>query len=273
MSVIAISRGSLTVAEKLSKALGERLGSRVISREEVIDAAERYGIDKTGISRENIAGEFPPGFWERYSDARHHYLTCFKAALLDFAVKEPIIYHGNLAHVLLNDVPFVLRVRVNAPKENRVKMLMEERGYTKERAAAEVREMDRRRRRWVQFLYDAEFTDPISFDMVLNMSRMTVDDAVDLIANQIKKAPFQRTEESVKKLFDQHLATVAEVNLLHNHETYGLGLRIEADSASGRIVVYKNVALEDSESLDDEIRRVLEGLESVKQVEIKVEND
>jgi len=273
MSVIAISRGSLTVAEKLSEALGKRIGSRVISREDVIDAAERYGIDQTGISRENITGEFPPGFWERYSNARHHYLMCFKAALLDFAVKEPIIYHGNLAHVLLNDVPFVLRVRVNAPKENRVKMLMGERGYTRERAAAEVREMDKRRRRWVEFLYDSEFTDPIFFDLVLNMRMITINDAVDLISNEIKKEPFQRTEESVKQLFDQRLATVAEVQLLHNHATYGLGLQVEANSSTGLVTVYKNPSLENEESIDDEIKAAIGDLDSVEGIDIRVLKD
>ncbi len=273
MSVIAISRGSLTAATHLAEELGKRLGSRVISREEVIDAAERYGIDQTGISRENIIGEFPPGFWERYADARHHYLVCFRAALLDFAVREPIIYHGNLAHVLLNDVPFTFRVRVNAPEENRVRMLMEERGYTRERAAAEVREMDRRRRRWVAFLYDADFGNTVPFDLVLNMRLITIADAVDLVSAEIQKPAFQRTEETVKTLFDLRLGAIAEAQLLHCHATYGLGLEVSGDSITGRVTVCRGPSGSDDDTVDAEIREALEGLDAVKEVDVQVKSN
>ncbi len=270
MSVIAISRGSLTLADRLAESLGKRLGSRVIDREGVIAAAERYGIDKTGISKENIAGESAPGFWEDYADARHHYLTCFKAALLDFAVQGRLIYHGNLAHVLLNEVPCVLRVRVIAPTENRVAMLMQERGYTQERAAAEVKEMDTRRRRWIHFLYESDSADPVFFDVVLNLHRMTIEDAVELLAAEVKKVPFQRTEESVTKLVDLRLATVAETYLLHTPETYGLRLGVKADASAGAVTVIKDMTLREHASLDDTIRSVLAGVEGVRTVKIEV---
>ena len=273
MSVIAISRGSLTAAKQLADELGKRLGSRVISREDVIRAAEQYGIDQTGIRMENILGEFPPGFWEAYADARHHYQVCFKAAMLDFAVKEPIIYHGNLAHVLLNEVPFTFRVRVNAPEENRVRMLMQERGYTAERAAAEVREMDRRRRRWVAFLYDADFGNTVPFDLVLNMRLITIPDAVELISAEIKKAPFQRTEEGVKTLFDLRLAAVAEARLLRDHATYGLGLEVRADSVAGKVTVLKGAALADDDAVDREVRTTLAGLDGLKEIVIEAKGN
>jgi len=270
MSVIAISRGSLTAAGRLAESLGTKLGSRVMDREGVIAAAERYGIDKTGISKENIAAESPPGFWEEYADARHHYLTCFKAALLDFAVQGPLIYHGNLAHVLLNDIPCVLRVRVIAPKEDRVTMLMQERGYTRERAAAEVKEMDTRRRRWIHFLYESDSADPVFFDVVLNLQRMTLEDAVELISAEVEKAPFLRTEQSLEKLVDLRLATVAETHLLQAPETYGLRLGVKADASAGTLTVIKDITLSGHASLDETIRGVLAGVEGVRTVKIEV---
>jgi cytidylate kinase len=270
MSVIAISRGSLTAAERLAESLGKKLGSRVIDREGVLAAAERYGIDKTGISKENIAAESPPGFWEEYADARHHYLTCFKAALLDFAVQGPLVYHGNLAHVLLNDVPCVLRVRVIAPTEDRIAMLMEERGYTWERAAAEVKEMDTRRRRWIHFLYETDSEDPIFFDLVLNLHKMTIEDAVEQISAEIEKMPFKRTEESVKRLLDLRLAAVAETHLLQTPDTYGLRLGVKANASAGEVTVIKDVALRGPASLDDTIRAVLAGVEGVQLVKVEV---
>jgi len=89
MSVIAISRGSLSAASKLAEGLSRVLGSKVITREEVIAAAERYGIDETGLREKDILEQHAPGFWEKYSDARRHYLACFRAALLDFVIAGP----------------------------------------------------------------------------------------------------------------------------------------------------------------------------------------
>ena len=269
MSVIAISRGSLIATQKLAAGLSAKLGSRVITREDVVAAAEGYGTDKTGISKESIVGEHPPGFWDRYTDARRHYLTCFKAALLEYAAKESIIYHGNLAHILLNEVPFVLRVRVNAPEENRVRMLMEERGLSRERAMEEIKENDRRRRRWTHFLYEAETVDPIFFDLVLNMHRMTIEDAVELVTSEVKKEQFQRTERLSKDLRDLHLATVAEVNLMHYTSTYGLGFEVTADSATGEVTVHKSPVMEERTTLDDDIKAALANVEAIVKVNIE----
>ena len=273
MSVIAISRGSLLATQKLAAGLSAKLGSRVITREDVVAAAESYGIDKTGISMDNIAAEHPPGYWQRYADARRHYLTCFKATLLEYAAKESIIYHGNLAHVLLKEVPFVLRVRVNAPEENRVKMLMEERSFTRERALEEIKEKDRRRRRWTYFLYEAETVDPIFFDLVLNMHRITVEDAVELVASEVEKEPFRRTESRAKDLRDLHLAAVAETYLMHSSSTYGLDFAVTADSATGKVTVRKSPALEKSKTLDDDIQAALTNVKGISGVTIQTLTD
>ena len=61
MSVIAISRGSLDAATKLAEGLKEKLKSRVITREEVLKAAERYGIAKSGFEMKHILKQHPPG--------------------------------------------------------------------------------------------------------------------------------------------------------------------------------------------------------------------
>jgi len=90
MSVIAVSRGSLFATKKLAEGLKAQLGYKIISREEVIDAAKRYGIEKTGLGERDIMESHPPGYWHDRSDERMHYLTCFKTALLDFAVEGSI---------------------------------------------------------------------------------------------------------------------------------------------------------------------------------------
>ncbi|RKX27514.1 MAG: hypothetical protein DRP45_00825 [Candidatus Zixiibacteriota bacterium] len=269
MFAIAISRGSLSAASKLAEGLKEKLGGTIVTREEVVRAARSYGLGKTGLREEHILKQHVPGFWERYSDARRHYLACFRAALLDFVLKEPIIYHGNLAHILLNDVPFVLRVRVNAPVENRAKILVDKQGLSETDAIETVKEMDQQRMRWTQFLYDVDTRDPVLFDIVLNLQRMTIDDAVDLTVSEVKKDPFQPTEKSLKIVRDLHLASVAEIALMHSTDTYGLDLKVRADERTGEVVIVRGPVLEEGAVSDDIIRTALRSVKKVREVRIE----
>jgi len=269
MFTIAISRGSLSAASKLAEGLRARLGGTIVTREGVVSAAASYGLEETGLREEHIRKQHVPGFWERYADARRHYLACFRATLLDFVLKGPIIYHGNLAQVLLDDVPFVLRIRVNAPLENRVKILVDEQGLSEADAVEKINETDEQRKRWVQFLYDVDNRDPVLFDIVLNLHRLVIDDAIELVASEVGKEQFQSSEKSLKIVRDLHLASIAEIALMHSTDTYGLDLRVRADESTGEVVIVRAPALEDSAGLDDAIRAALRSVKEVKEVRIE----
>ena len=270
MSVIAISRGSLFATKKLAEGLKKALGYKIISREEVIVAAKRYGIEETGLGEKDIMESHPPGYWHDRSDERMHYLTCFKTALLDFAVEGSIIYHGNLAHILLNEVPFVLRVRVNAPLENRIKQLMEQDGLSRETAIKTIKDRDHQRRHWTQFLYDAEIIDPIFFDLVLNLAKISIDDAIGMVVSEVKKEPFQPTDESLKALKDLHLASIAKCRLMGSPKTRALNLNVEADSSTGKVMVSGALPPDANQTREADIKSILSNVDSVKDVEVKV---
>jgi len=270
MSVIALSRGSLFAAKRLAEGLKDRLGYKIISREEVIDNAKRYGIEETGLGETDIMESHPPGYWHERSNERMHYLTCFKTALLDFAVEGSIIYHGNLAHILLNEVPFVLRVRVNAPLGDRVKLLMEEEGLSKEATIEKIKDMDRRRRLWTLFLYDAEVIDPIFFDLVLNLERIDIKDAVELVSTEVAKKSFQPTAESLKILKDLHLTSIVKTHLMRSSITKGLDLNVHADSSTGKVIVSGSLPPDANQTREADIHSLLSGIEAIKTVAVKV---
>ena len=49
MNIITISRGSLSATEMLARKVSEKLNCSVVTREDVIKAAEKYGIKETGL--------------------------------------------------------------------------------------------------------------------------------------------------------------------------------------------------------------------------------
>jgi len=103
---------------------------------------------------------------------------------------------------------------------------MEKDGISKEAAIEKIKDMDHRRRLWTQFLYDAEVIDPIFFDLVLNLERISIDDAIAMVVTEVKKEPFQPTEESLKALKDLHLDSICQPDQRIRYSVCPFGCRI-----------------------------------------------
>ena len=75
-----------------------------------------------------------------------------------------------------------------------------------EEALFVLKKDDEERRKWGIKVYGVDTQDSKLYDMVLNISTMTVDDAVDILCTAIGKKAFQTTPESQKRLEDLALA-------------------------------------------------------------------
>ncbi len=181
-----------------------------------------------------------------------------------------MIYHGNLAHILLGEVPFVLGVRVNAPMENRAATMMAELGISRYEAIHRIEAIDRDRKRWTQFLYDIDVMSAAQFDIVLNLSKITVEDAIQMVVAALEDERFRPTDKSLKVVRDLRLATIAQIRLMNNPDTYGLDLRVTADSSTGKVTVAGSLDAGDAKLIEKEIRSALSDLDAAGQIETKV---
>jgi cytidylate kinase len=267
MSIITISRGSLAATEMIAKKVSEKLNCTVVTREDVIEAAEEYGIKETGLGDMSFIDK-APSFWHKISDLRKQYLICFQTALFDFALKGNLVYHGHLAQLLLHKIPFVLRVLLTAPPEFRIKTLMKEKGMTKEQASDHIKLIDERRKKWSQFLYGVDWKDPAHYDIVYNIEKMSVDLIADLITNVVSREEYQLNEESIQTLKNLHLASKAQAYLLKSPRTRGSEVKIEADVTTGTLVVTGTVPKMGSGIWESDIKHVLSEVEGVKTVKI-----
>ena len=157
MAIITISRGSASGGLLLAQGLSEKLGYGLVSREDVIQAATKYGVSVEKLQETILK---PLGFWERFQHERRRYLTFVQEALCDQARKDRIIYHGNAGHLLLRGVSHVICVRLIAPMDFRIRMLMERENMIREDAIRYIERMDRQRKEWTRFLYGVDWLDP-----------------------------------------------------------------------------------------------------------------
>ena len=260
MAIITISRGSFAGGKAIAESLGERLGFPVLGREELLQTAAReYGIKESDLT---TALNESPAFWRQVPGKRLAFVKCVTAALLDQAKDGNLIYHGNVGHLLLGGIDHVLRVRVIADLEFRVAAAVEKGGFSRKEAEAYILSVDQDRKRWVQLLYGTDWESPSQYSVILNLSQVGVDGAVDTIAGMTRLAGFQPTPESGKYYDDLLLACRVWAALAREPKTRSSGIDVTADDGAIRIV--GSVRTGEAGSLLPEIAEKVEGVTSVQ---------
>ena len=150
---------------------------------------------------EKFLANYQPSF------GREKYIKYIKAAILNELAKDNMIYHGFAGHFFVSGISHVLKVRINADMAERITYIMKRENVSKEDAAKLVKKVDERRTKWSMELYGIDTWDSRLYDLVINIGKVTLDHAVDLVCQTVKLKTFQPTTESQKKL--QQLASEA----------------------------------------------------------------
>jgi cytidylate kinase len=269
VAIITLTRGSLSATYRLADALCKKDPDlTAVSREEIIKYAAKYGIEETGMSDTGYMEVQPPQFWDRQASQRRQYLIFFKASLMDFVARDKVIYHGHLAQFQLADIPRILRIRVDASLEFRIKALMSESSYTKVEARKHIFEIDSRRKNWAKFLYNVDFNDTLNYDMVLNMDKMSVGTMADIILRATGSKEYTVDEETKKIIRDVHLKSIVMAYLARSPRTRGMELMIQCDADAGKIKARGLGPIVGAEKWENDIREVIMSVEGVKEVDV-----
>jgi cytidylate kinase len=197
---------------KIAQLVADRLGYECLAREVLLEASEQYGIPETKLLR---AIHDAPSVLERviYGN-KDKYVAYVQAALLRHLRKDDVVYHGLAGQFFVHGVSHVLKVRIIADTEDRIRIVMERDGVAKEKAAAILEHDDSERRRWSQSLYGIDSEDPRLYDMVLRVHRLTIEDAADMICHAVGLEHFRVTPESQQAMDDLVLAAEVKAVLV-----------------------------------------------------------
>lgn len=228
MAIITISRGTFSGGNDLAECLSERLGYPRLGREEAIAEAEKeYGIS---LDKLTTAVKDPPSIWQQTVGPRLAYLKCITAAIMMHAPEGNLVYHGYAGHLLLSEVPQVLRIRVIACLEFRIKLAMKRMNLNYNDAVEYIEKVDKERSRWTYFLYGLEWQDPVLYDWVLNLEYISIENACELIACRIKLDDFKPTPKSQKAFADSLLSSRVWASLAKDERTRVASVQVSADS-------------------------------------------
>lgn len=210
----------------LAERVAEQLGFDIVSREEVVHEAARFGVPEEELQKALLEA---PGLWDRFQHQRRRYLAFVQAALCERVRDGRVVYHGNAGHLLLQGVSHVACVRLIAPVEFRVRMLRERSGRTEVEALDYIQRVDRQREKWTRFLYGVDWLDPHLYDLCINLRTLDVDDAVGLVVGLAEATRFQPTEESRRAMADLVLSSRVGAALAADERTAAAEVEVRAD--------------------------------------------
>jgi cytidylate kinase len=197
MSIITISRGSYSLGLEVADKVARHLGYDCISREVLLEISNEFNIPEIKL---NHAIRDAPRFLERYTFGRERYIHYIRAAILKRLSKDNIVYHGLAGHFFVREVPHVLKVRIIADMKYRIEYIMKLDGVSMEKAEKKVLKLDEERRKWSRKLYGIDTWDPRLYNLVINIDKISVDHAVELICHAVRLEPFRTTVESQKQM-------------------------------------------------------------------------
>lgn len=211
MSLITISRGSYSKGREIAEMVAQKLDYECISRDILIEASKDFNIPELKLVR---AIHDAPSFFDKFSLKKEKYINYIQTAILRHFERDNVVYHGLAGHFFVAGVSHVLKVRIIADMQERVKLEAEREGISRERALEILKKDDEERRKWSLDLYGTDTNDLNLYDLVIHIHRITVDHAVDIICDTVKLEEFQTTPSSQR--FLDELVSMSKVAPLRN---------------------------------------------------------
>jgi cytidylate kinase len=259
MAIVTVSHEMGSGGTEIGAALAERLGYRYVDQDMITQAAHQYGVGEEKLTQ---LDETKPSLFERFDVETRQYITVLQSALLDVAELDNVVLMGRGGQVLLRGITHVLRIRVMAPFDMRVKRVMKKMaGRMGEsvdvRTAAEmVRRNDHEKFGRMRYLYDVDWADPALYDAVINTDKLSIEAGVDLIIGLLHRPELAATEASRQAVRDRALASRVRTALAAHPETRKYRINVEA--SQGVIQLEGTAALDKASEVARSVANVVD---------------
>ncbi len=259
MAIITISRGSYSKGKEVAEKVAQRLNYGCLSRDVILEASGLYHIPEIKLVK---AIHDAPSILDRIRGGKRAYIAYYKSALTGLVRKDNVVYHGLAGHLLLKGVPHVLKVRIIADLEDRVRNEMKQDGVSEQAARSLILKDDQERRKWTMSLYGADPWDSSLYDLVIHIKQFTVSNAVDFVCRAAEMEQFKATRESQQKMDDLALACRVKAALVE------LNADVEVTCEYGNVLVFAGTDDRLARRLREKIRALGRDIGGINNIEV-----
>jgi cytidylate kinase len=261
MGVITISRGSYSKGKAVAEKLAQHLVYECISRDLLLETSAHFNINELKLVR---AIHDAPSFFERFEHGKEKYIIFIREAFLKHIRKDNVVYHGLAGHFFCRGIPNILKVRINANLEDRIKEEMRREHISEKEALYILKKDDEERRKWGMHLYGIDNRDPALYDIVLHIGNLKVDDAAEILADIARRPCFQTTRKSQMIIDDYHLSAKSQEALFNRFPS------AKVKCKNGVVFVTIETTLSQEQEVINNIIQLLKGksIDGIKDVKV-----
>ena len=182
LPLVTISRQMGSLGDEIAQTLAKKLGWDLLDRSQLID---RFFSDQTDERERRLLSE-SARFFLNPSPTGETYLDRLERGLFQMANERPLILLGFGSQVIFADHPGAVHIRITAPLDVRRDRVSSQFHVSDEQATQILETADRRHRRFVTAVFDADCADETLYHLMLNTGFLSVDEAVNTVLALLK---------------------------------------------------------------------------------------
>jgi cytidylate kinase len=257
MGIITISRGSFSMGKFIAEKLADVMGYECVSREILLKASKEFDVPEVYL---RSALQNAPSIFDRFKHGNKKYIAFIREAFLARIQKDNVVYHGFAGQFFTKEIPNILKIRVVADIDFRIKRVMENENVSEDEARKMLMDIDEERRKWSMYLYGIDTRSPDLYDIVLNIECLMVEGTVNKLTKMANLPCFQTTEETRKKIKNNLLAARAYSVLVNTYPEANVRCK------DGKILVSIESSSSVEKVISEKIESMLKDIEGVKEV-------
>jgi cytidylate kinase len=261
MGIITISRGSFSRGKEIAEKLSQKLGYECISREILLEASEEFNVPEIKL---NEAIHDAPSIFNRLKNGKKKYTAFIREAFLNHIQNDNVIYHGLAGHFFARGIPGILKVRITADIDFRIKMVMKNENVSEEKAYHLLNKIDDERRSWSMYLYGIDNNSTELYDVVLRINCLGAAEGVETLYKIAQRPCFKITPESQKRITDKLLAAKVYAALV---DTFPDAI-VKTNDGIAIIAIEASLSAEDQVSKN--VKNLVKNIEGIREVRTSV---
>lgn len=268
MSIITITANSYCKGKQIAKSVAKRLEYEYADSEIILPLVSK----KFGVSESKLVQTLKdiPSSIAMFSQAKQEHIIYIDTMLAEYMLKNDIVYYGAVGLPLVQSISHVLKVRIIADLEDRIKNRMNLDNVSQGKARKTVIKEDDQQKKWAKAVCNINITDPNLYDLVINMGHIKdddVEDALETIISTVKHKKFQPITYSLRCANNVAMSCRVRATLAD------IDSKMEVKSDEGNVYIYTKAIKKNAQDKVLEMKQKVMTIQGAKHVEVYVDYD
>jgi cytidylate kinase len=198
MSIVSISMQIGSYGEEIAALIAKRCNFQFVDQAQVHQLAQECDAEFSKACTFYEA-EMKPSFFESFFFNNAAYTALFESLNFELASRGNVVIVGRGAQIVLRNIPGVFKARIVAPRELRIKRVMDQKKVSMEEAATYVEKYDHQRQSLIRSIFNKDLRDLRLYDLIINTVAYTPEGAADILCLAIEKHQKDQAPDALKE--------------------------------------------------------------------------